>query len=550
MTFNVDIMENAKYRKVFNSMAYAHKKSAFKYFDDKVSTFDSVYEILLPECLKYLNETCEIAIKLLLEEGIYEYNKQLFIGEFRIVESFISDIDILIEQYDQIEAYAKDIALARNIQRGGRSRWQGGGFGLGGAIKGSITAGILNAGSGIIRGIGDTFVDAKDMEKVNRKKKELFANCNFREVLANAVYRADIQIGYAICCLMERYNIIGRNIGLVNENSLRVKMQNLMRQFSDGRVSVQQVLEENFQWIVENPFSFTYYKCLYAVVGHSKEIAEICDALGFYNEYDDYKGRYVSRYIDELKGEDCKNIGCIDDKIQQISELTRIYDPPEDVQKELYILQYNLNEEKQLEDDINNRINKNSEYETQINNLIKNKTINEIWEMIDGRNGYIEWKLTDYFDKLAANLIERKDYARLDRKLLYAKEQAELQNYYAIYLTSYIQRKRYKKEGEKKKVSDMDEILTALSKIGQISACASVGYFCLHGYGGYQKDYIMALDLLSYAAEMNHPLGMSWLGFMYKHGNGVPKNMRIAHKWLKLAAHYGEKDAISELKKL
>ena len=96
----------------------------------------------------------------------------------------------------------------------------------------------------------------------------------------------------------------------------------------------------------------------------------------------------------------------------------------------------------------------------------------------------------------------------------------------------------------------MEEILTELSEIGQISACATVGYFYLHGEGGYTKDYIMALDLLSYAAEMNHPLAMSWLGYMYKEGIGVAKNKAFARKWLELAAHYGEKNAVRELKKL
>ena len=550
MTFNVDILENAKYRKVFNTMAYAHKTSAFGYFDQEISTFDDVYEKFLFECIKYLDESFEIAIKLLLEAGIYEYNKEMFVCEFQIEESFISDVNILIEQYDILQNQMRDIALARNIQRSSRSRWQGGGFGLGGAIKGSITAGLLNAGTGVIRGIGDSFTDAKDMENVYKKKKELFSNFDYKKIVADAVYNADIRVGYAVCCLMERYHVIRLNMGLVNEDSLQIRMQNLMGQFYDGRISVQQVLEESFPWITENPFSFTYYKCLYALVGHSEEIAEMCDVLGFYNEYVDYKAQYVSRCINELKKQGIKSTGCVDDMVHQIQEIARIYDPPEDIQRKLYILQYNINEEKRLEDDVNMRINKNSAYEKQINEFIENKTVGEIWNLIDGKNGYAEWRLTDYFDGLAPELMERKDFKRLERKLLYAKEQAELQNYYAIYLISYIQRKWYKKEGKKSNVSDMEEILTELSEIGQISACASVGYFYLHGEGGYKKDYIMALDLLSYAAEMNHPLAMSWLGYMYKEGIGVAKNKALARKWLELAAHYGEKNAVRELKKL
>lgn len=94
MTFNSDILENAEYRKVFNTIAYAHKKGAYSCFDEKISTFDDVYEKFLPECIKYLDESFEIAIKLLLEAGIYEYNKEMFVSEFQIEESFISDVPL------------------------------------------------------------------------------------------------------------------------------------------------------------------------------------------------------------------------------------------------------------------------------------------------------------------------------------------------------------------------------------------------------------------------------------------------------------------------
>ena len=36
------------------------------------------------------------------------------------------------------------------------------------------------------------------------------------------------------------------------------------------------------------------------------------------------------------------------------------------------------------------RINKNSAYEKQINEFIENKTVGEIWNLIDGKNGYAE----------------------------------------------------------------------------------------------------------------------------------------------------------------
>ena len=55
---------------------------------------------------------------------------------------------------------ANELALKRTLERAGRGRWQGGGFGIKGAIKGAIQAEILNVGTNAIRKIGDSIVDS------------------------------------------------------------------------------------------------------------------------------------------------------------------------------------------------------------------------------------------------------------------------------------------------------------------------------------------------------------------------------------------------------
>ena len=87
--------------------------------------------------------------------------------------NFIDYLDPLVESYNQIIGDAKDIQIQRKYERAGRSKWQGGGFGLKGAIKGAMTAGALNMVTGAGRSIGDSIVDGSDRAALQNKKQAL-----------------------------------------------------------------------------------------------------------------------------------------------------------------------------------------------------------------------------------------------------------------------------------------------------------------------------------------------------------------------------------------
>lgn len=75
------------------------------------------------------------------------------------------DYKDLCEQNQQYEAQ-------KQFERNNRSRWQGGGFGFRGAIKGAIKAGVMNMATDAVRGIGDSISDAVDSKTFDRKVRE------------------------------------------------------------------------------------------------------------------------------------------------------------------------------------------------------------------------------------------------------------------------------------------------------------------------------------------------------------------------------------------
>lgn len=94
-------------------------------------------------------------------------------------------IEAVIDAVQSVADAEKAERINREMRKENRSRWEGGGFGLSGALKGAATAGALNAASGlghsIVNGLGNM------MSETNRNAalKEIYNK--YRDILANAL---------------------------------------------------------------------------------------------------------------------------------------------------------------------------------------------------------------------------------------------------------------------------------------------------------------------------------------------------------------------------
>lgn len=123
-----------------------------------------------------IDPSVEMAVDFLVEEDIYDCDEELF--EKKYMEDYFAPEDLkgykaFKEIYSSIENSFSELQQYREAQKMGRMHWQGGGFGIGGAIKGAITAGAMNLAMDAVRGIGDSFTAAGDRNKYENKKKQL-----------------------------------------------------------------------------------------------------------------------------------------------------------------------------------------------------------------------------------------------------------------------------------------------------------------------------------------------------------------------------------------
>lgn len=102
---------------------------------------------------------------------MYDVGKKEFQEKCIDWECVVEAYGRIAEQYDEIIAQQEAEHEYREMRKAARGKIVGGGFGIGGALKGMATAGLMNAAAGAIHSIGNSIGNANsDMEAENLKK--------------------------------------------------------------------------------------------------------------------------------------------------------------------------------------------------------------------------------------------------------------------------------------------------------------------------------------------------------------------------------------------
>lgn len=135
----------------------------------------------------YMKKAVETACDILGENEIYDIGKTRFVKEYiqEYLDIYDDNYNQVVNEYFSILEDRDAMAAYRDAQKANRSRWVGGGFGIRGAIKGSIKASVLNAGFDFLHGIGDSMNESADNEEMNKKLASLYKKKSTRDILCN-----------------------------------------------------------------------------------------------------------------------------------------------------------------------------------------------------------------------------------------------------------------------------------------------------------------------------------------------------------------------------
>lgn len=160
-------------------------ESAGEVFDDWYSSQGSCYAVV--EGIDDLyNDSIEPLINkgidILNKQGVYSLDEKSFYGKYvKKSRSTVHTFEVVCDMEEEaktVDLHKEEEKLYRQARKAGRGRVVGGGFGVGGAIKGMAQAGMMNAASGIahsaynaVGNIGSGIVASSDKAAIYKKYK-------------------------------------------------------------------------------------------------------------------------------------------------------------------------------------------------------------------------------------------------------------------------------------------------------------------------------------------------------------------------------------------
>lgn len=224
------------YRKDAMVRADRMKAEFERVYLEKNHSMDDVHSNGYAQGLAIIINSMEEVVDILVNNKIYDIDEKIFFDRhakryFNWDEVF----DLIDDKYMEIIHACEDIEEYRARRKDSRGQFVGGGFGIGGAIKGSLQAGTLNMATGAAHGVFNFFGNIASGIKANNQKQALFENPNTLMILANGVWNNVFNLHYALYEIMwdmedQEWDIVGREeaekVEALLNNVSRIKDEN------------------------------------------------------------------------------------------------------------------------------------------------------------------------------------------------------------------------------------------------------------------------------------------------------------------------------------
>lgn len=225
---------------------------------------------------------------LLIKQGIFEYDQNYFFNP--IEEDLILEFKDFFAAEETVQNYQRQLQIAYD----NRSRWQGGGFGITGAIKGAIKAEILNVGADMANGLFKTITGTTDADKVRDLKSKLYKQ----------IYQADPNLlskrfkNVAVTLIDPFYEILVRHGKANNNLSLNkrgaiARYENVMRLYDNGSYGKDAAIRELILCFESHP---AFFGCGYSIAQlEPKSVKELLQVLTGGNNFEHIERNIFNR---------------------------------------------------------------------------------------------------------------------------------------------------------------------------------------------------------------------------------------------------------------
>lgn len=249
-------------------------------FGEKCTTFDAVFNEVLPWSIESIKETIDYAISILIKFGIDYIDKKTFLDEINEKAEKMGVFNDLANAEKIIE----DLKHNLNIANGNNSYWMGGGFGITGAIKGAITAEVLNIGTNALGGAIKSLTGNTDNDKIERMKKKLFSEMDLIGCCTHSITVMSMEIFY----IMHKLLVSNGFMPIVefDEKKAIGKFNNIKDMYEKEKLTKRQAVEAVCECIEMYPYFIGYYLFIYNLSLFSEDnLNKLTSYLGMGNMF-------------------------------------------------------------------------------------------------------------------------------------------------------------------------------------------------------------------------------------------------------------------------
>lgn len=185
--------------------------------------------------------------KFLYSQGI-NITPEQFMAKYarKYVMDYESYYDVIVEEYSEIIEKKKELEVYREAKKASRGRWQGGGFGVQGAIKGAITASAMNLGTDFLHSFGDSAIERSDNKLIQDKLRKLYNSSKTKAQLCHSVKT----------CILNVYKALNEELQAINYYEAVIDLQ---KEKANTLYETTKKYETNSENIKKNMIQCIYY---------------------------------------------------------------------------------------------------------------------------------------------------------------------------------------------------------------------------------------------------------------------------------------------------
>lgn len=316
-----------EFRTHFVNYAEQSQLDYISFYDKEVSDFESLYNNGIPEYIDAATKTIDFAVSVLSRYGVSISSDEFFQQAKQRID-FTEDLRQYAEIADRFMEFVEQLQSYRASERTGGAHWQGGGFGLSGAIKGALMAGGLNLATDAVRGIGHMVQGSADRARLKKLQIDLYNERDHKKYLSECLYRLCIELFYPATRLLEERGLLRHPPfdSAAGIGPIMAGFDLLNGQESPSKADYEEALKLTLQGMPYDPYNGISYLTLYKIPFLDKK--DVLKTVRFFGVEEQFSAKVMEFEQDalaEFNRMPDDTIEAIDQKLLKAKELNRSF---------------------------------------------------------------------------------------------------------------------------------------------------------------------------------------------------------------------------------